>query len=868
MSERGTAPSASYAMAAQSSRPFLFSRKFGYLLIVLVALGLIWMAVFDQIFYQRRSDRQQGEQETSNLARAFAENISLTIDAIDQSLLFMRRAYAANPAAFDLRDFAKSGQLINELTLQVSMTGPDGIMLMNNNGPTKDRVDLSDREHVRVHMNTDRDRLFISRPVLGRVSGKWSIQFTRKLITADGKFGGVLVVSLDPSYLARFYNSLQIGNGAVMLVGDDGGVRVRAPSDPAGSALGRTLSAPLMQQLMSGPDHGTYQAISEIDGVERINSYRRLEHQPLMVVVGLATADVFADSERNQSRYLAFGALLTLLVCAVALELARHSQTRQRAAQSLTATLENMSQGIIMVDGRDRIAVINRRAIEMLGLPPELIKQGANFQDILDWQIGVGEFDPSDPATAEIRRLAETGGFSPDLQVYERVRANGLVLEVRTKQLDGGGAVRTYTDVTERRRNAEALATERDAAEAAGRARSDFLAVMSHEIRTPMNGIIGVAGLLLEMPLGPTEKQYATIIRDSGDHLLQLINDILDFSSLEAGKLKLEETVFDIRAVIASATDLMALQARSKGLTLDIEVHRDVPKLASGDPRRLRQILLNLVNNSIKFTQAGSVRVSASSRTGAPGTLHLDVAVSDTGIGIPPDAMGRLFQEFSQVDSSISRRFGGTGLGLAISRRLVQQMGGKIAVESIQDVGSVFRFDVVLRNAPSAKPLIEPGTERGTAPGAGADTGRGAEPADALQDAGNGQRYHVLIAEDNATNRMIVTRMLEKLGHRVEAVNNGREAVEAVRKTPYDVVLMDMRMPEMDGLAATAAIRAMHGTQADIPIIGLTANAQKSDEEACLAAGMNRVATKPITSAALARVLDEEMSGRAQSPPG
>ena len=492
--------------------------------------------------------------------------------------------------------------------------------------------------------------------------------------------------------------------------------------------------------------------------------------------------------------------------------------------------------------------MINRRAIEMLGLPPELIKQGANFQDILDWQIGVGEFDPSDPATAEIRRLAETGGFSPDLQVYERVRANGLVLEVRTKQLDGGGAVRTYTDVTERRRNAETLATERDAAEAAGRARSDFLAVMSHEIRTPMNGIIGVAGLLLEMPLGPTEKQYATIIRDSGDHLLQLINDILDFSSLEAGKLKLEETVFDIRAVIASATDLMALQARSKGLTLDIEVHRDVPKLASGDPRRLRQILLNLVNNSIKFTQAGSVRVSASSRTGAPGTLHLDVAVSDTGIGIPPDAVGRLFQEFSQVDSSISRRFGGTGLGLAISRRLVQQMGGKIAVESIQDVGSVFRFDVVLRSAFRSEPDAEAPVPQ--------------------QNAGDGGRYRILVAEDNATNRMIVTRMLEKMGHRVDAVDNGKEAVEAVRSIPYDVVLMDMMMPEMDGLVATATIRGQSGSQSNVPIIGLTANAQKSDEEACLAAGMNRVATKPITATVLTQVLAEEMAEQAKGPPG
>ncbi len=249
------------------------------------------------------------------------------------------------------------------------------------------------------------------------------------------------------------------------------------------------------------------------------------------------------------------------------------------------------------------------------------------------------------------------------------------------------------------------------------------------------------------------------------------------------------------------------------------------------------------MNNSIKFTQNGGVRVSVSSRTGAPGALHLDVAVSDTGIGIPPDAVGRLFQEFSQVDSSISRRFGGTGLGLAISRRLVQQMGGKVAVESIEDVGSVFRFDVVLRSAVSPKPDVE---ARVTRP-----------------DADDDCHYRILVAEDNATNRMIVTRMLEKMGHRVHTVDNGKEAVEAVRTTPYDVVLVDMMMPEMDGLAATAAIRGQPGPRANVPIVGLTANAQKSDEEACLAAGMNRVATKPITASVLAQVLADEMAGQA-----
>jgi len=365
---------------------------------------------------------------------------------------------------------------------------------------------------------------------------------------------------------------------------------------------------------------------------------------------------------------------------------------------------------------------------------------------------------------------------------------------------------------------------------------------MSHEIRTPMNGIIGVAGLLLDMNQGAAEKHYVRIVLDSGNHLLRLINDILDFSRLDVGRLELEETPFELRDVLRGVTDLLAAGARSKGLELTLMVADDVPRHVSGDARRLCQVLLNLVGNGVKFTAAGSVRVSVTRLGRVPGGERLGFTVADTGIGIPAEAQDKLFTEFTQVDSSISRRFGGSGLGLAISRGLIERMGGTIAVESMPGKGSIFRFDILLRARHD-------------------DDGPPSVEASAAGPERCGLR--ILVAEDNATNRLVVTRMLERMGHQVAAVTNGAEAVAAVQVGPYDLVLMDVMMPEMDGLAATSAIRRLPGPVARIPIVGLTANATRTDEAACLAAGMDHFATKPISTDRLAEAIAGLLGERA-----
>jgi PAS domain S-box-containing protein len=599
-------------------------------------------------------------------------------------------------------------------------------------------------------------------------------------------------------------------------------------SDPAELiSRAKALSVELATPITPGFEALVFKASRGIEDIYEL-TYIRKDGTRFPAVVSVTA---LRDAEEAIIGYLLIGTDNTARKLVE--EEQKKSDQRLRDQQFYTRSLiESNIDALMTTDPHGIITDVNKQMEALTGCTrDELI--GAPFKDY---------FTDPERAEAGIRRvLSERKVTDYELTARARDGQQTVVSYNATTFYDRGrtlqGVFAAARDVTERKLVEAELQQAKAAAESASRSKSDFLASMSHEIRTPMNAIMGIADLLAQTALTDEQDKYVQIFRRAGDNLLNLINDILDLSKVEASQLELEQTGFVLADLLDKAIEMVAPRAREKGLTLTCVIAPGMPSDLLGDPTRLSQVLLNLLGNAVKFTEVGQVSLRVES-DGDPATpTGLRFTVSDTGIGIEEDKLGRVFERFTQADSSTTRRFGGSGLGLTISRRLVELMGGRIWVESELGGGSVFAFAAPFevwasQNRPQALPV-------------GAET---TGPLDAL---------HILLVEDSPDNCTIITAYLADTPYRVSIAPTGAIACDMFFLGDYDLVLMDRQMPVMDGLTATRKIRAWEqesGT-GPVPIIALTASALKGDRETCLAAGCTAFLTKPIKQDILLRAI-------------
>jgi PAS domain S-box-containing protein len=562
----------------------------------------------------------------------------------------------------------------------------------------------------------------------------------------------------------------------------------------------------------------------------------RYNDQPIAaIILASRTYDMIPQNARIALEAIA-ASTVGFIARIKAEEAQKESERRYRELADL------LPQTIYELDAQGNVLFANSFGLETFGYTHADLIKGVHFLDVVapedrekimeNFRRSFGQsFRPGQYA-AEYRMLRKDGSIFPAIVYPAPIVREGRVVGQR-------GII---TDISERKRAEENLRLAKEAAEEAARAKAEFLANMSHEIRTPMNAVIGLTDILLDSDLDAEQRECVETLRNSGDSLLAIINDILDFSKIEAGRMGLDIRTFDLRSFIEEALNLMAAGAAEKGLNLAYRIDESVPKAVMSDPMRLRQILINLLSNAVKFTEKGDVVLSVDSIPWEDGRVELHFAVKDTGIGIPRDRIAELFQSFSQVDMSTTRKYGGTGLGLAISKRLVEIMEGRIWVESEVGIGSTFHFTV-----PADVPSVRlPEAEE--APGELQSKAR----YEARCEAQSETQYNapadmrILLAEDNEVNKKVMSQMLRKLGYRADMASNGLEVLKALERQAYDLVLMDIQMPEMDGLEAASQIRKRLPAAEQPRIIALTAYAMEGDRERCLEAGMDGYIAKPV----------------------
>ncbi len=639
-----------------------------------------------------------------------------------------------------------------------------------------------------------------------------------------------------------FYAALKvegIDGGAVYLVNDAGGIDMvlhkGISNEFAAVCAHCNPDSPRARIVKAGEwiyRDSSYIATSQFDDLRK-EGLRSLADFPVKyngqpiaaIILASRTYDVIPPNARVALESLA-ASIEGIIARIKAEEALRESERRYHELADL------LPQTIYELDAQGNIVFANSSGLEIFGYTQADLMKGMHFLDAVvpedrermmeNFRVSFGQSLRPRQYAAEYRMLRKDGSTFPAVVYPAPIVREGKVVGQR-------GII---TDISERKQDEKVLLLAKEAAEEAAKAKAEFLANMSHEIRTPMNAVIGLTDLLLSSNLDTEQREYVETIRSSGDALLAIINDILDFSKIESGRMGLENQAFDLRSFAEETLYLMASSATEKGLSLAYWIDESVPKVIISDSTRLRQILINLLSNAVKFTEKGDVVLSIDAAMWKDGRFELHFSVKDMGIGIPSNRIDELFLSFSQVDMSTTRRYGGTGLGLAISKRLVEILGGKIWVESKLGKGSTFHFTIPVE-VPSSTVRMPDKKEVPKKPQSNIQ-------CDAHVD------MRILLAEDNEVNKKVVSQMLKKLGYRADMASNGLEVLKALERQAYDLVLMDIQMPEMDGLETARQIRKCWPAAEQPRIIALTAYAMEGDRERCLESGMDGYMAKPV----------------------
>lgn len=843
-----------------------------FLFVLLVAVLFTVAVAFYHAVRLRQEALETHRQMAQGIARVGERELTVTLHMLDRLLETRAQEWGDNGylGAADFEERLRADLTGLAALRSLSVIGVDGVVLASTQPELTGRR-LGEEAIRTLNGGQEGMQMRVSTPWVGRdladgvpAAGKIDVTRTpffftlmRRSQAAGGRF--LITATLNPEFFSSFFATMAAREDfSVELYRYDGVMLLTTSVEPRGPGYS-AAGEPVFARLLADREIGVLPEDAS-SGERCIVAFHASRTYPLVVVARLPHDALLADWRAEMKRLVA--AVGLALGCLLLLGYLWYRQQRRRREEQLAARAElemaarvfdSAYDGILITDAERRILRVNRAFTKITGFAEEEVRgrdpsavapdlHDGPFYDLV-WA-AVSEHGVWD---GEVLSRRKNGEIFPQQLTVSAVRdTEGYI----------SNYIGIFSDITERKRAEAELRRAKDVAESANLAKSRFLATMSHEIRTPMNGILGMAQLLLMPNLTETERQeYARTVLSSGETLLALLNDILDLSKVEAGRLDLQEAVFEPEQVLGDTVRLFSEAAQQKRLKLREVWHGLSGRRYRADPVRLRQMLSNLVSNALKFTEQGEVRIDAEEIPGEGDRVLLRFSVQDTGIGIAPDSQVRLFQPFTQLDSSTTRAAGGTGLGLSIVRSLAQLMGGDAGVQSVQGKGSRFWFTL------QAQVLSEGEDSRANA--------REFEPAPAPLPAGR-LRGRVLVVEDNLTNRHVVQAMLNRLGVESESVPNGAMALDLLTHgTPPALVLMDCRMPEMDGLVATARLREWERDhdRPRVPVVALTANAFPEDREDCRRAGMDDFLAKPVSMGDL-RAAVQRWMGRVVVAPG